>query len=47
MVALYVASLERGTGKTAVCAGIGKNLLAEGRKTSYLKPIIVKNVEIP
>ncbi len=47
MVALYVTSLERGTGKTAVCAGIGKHLLAEGRKTGYFKPIIAKNIESP
>lgn len=47
MVALYVTSLERGTGKTAVCAGIGKHLLAEGRKISYFKPIIAENAEAP
>ena len=47
MVALYVTSLERGTGKTAVCAGIGKHLLAKGQKTGYFKPIIAENLEAP
>jgi len=40
LVALYVTSLEPGSGKTAVCAGIGKHLLSEGKETGFLKPVI-------
>jgi len=39
LVALYVTSLERAAGKTALCAGIGKYLLDSGRKVGYLKPL--------
>lgn len=42
MVALYVTSLETGAGKTAVCVGVGKHLLADGRKIGFFKPIIGK-----
>ncbi len=40
MVALYVTSLERGSGKTAICAGLGKHLLNDGKKVGFFKPII-------
>ncbi|MFC2055987.1 AAA family ATPase [Chloroflexota bacterium] len=40
MVALYVTSLEKGSGKTAVCAGLGKYLLTEGKKIGFFKPVI-------
>jgi len=42
LVALYVTSLETGAGKTAVCAGLGKHLLADGKKIGFFKPIIGK-----
>ena len=45
MVALYVTSLEAGAGKTAVCAGVGKHLLADGKKLGFFKPIMAKNAE--
>jgi len=45
LVALYVTSLETGAGKTAVCAGIGKHLLADGKRIAFFKPIIAKNKE--
>ena len=45
MVALYVTSLERGAGKTAVCAGIGRHLLAAGRKIGFFKPILAESME--
>jgi BioD-like phosphotransacetylase family protein len=35
---LYVVSVEKAVGKTAVCAGLAKNLLNEGKKVGYLKP---------
>ncbi len=38
MVALYVVSVERAAGKTAICAGLGRYLLGEGKKVGYLKP---------
>jgi BioD-like phosphotransacetylase family protein len=34
---LYVVSAEEMAGKTAVCAGLARNLLNEGRKVGYLK----------
>lgn len=34
---IYVVSAEEAAGKTAVCAGLGKNLQAEGKKVGYLK----------
>ncbi|MFC2004788.1 DRTGG domain-containing protein [Chloroflexota bacterium] len=40
MVALYVTSLEKGSGKTTVCAGLGKRLLNEGKKVGFFKPVI-------
>ncbi len=46
LVALYVTSLEKGAGKTAVCTGLGKHLLASGKKIGFFKPIIAENREI-
>ena len=40
MVALYVTSSERGSGKTTICAGLGKHLLENGKKIGFFKPII-------
>lgn len=40
MVALYVTSLEKAAGKTAVGAGLGKYLLDNGKKVGFLKPLI-------
>ncbi len=47
MVALYVTSLERGSGKTTVCAGLGKHLLNKGKKISFFKPIIADSKSPP
>lgn len=38
MVALYLTSVEA-AGKTALCAGIGKKLLNDGRKVGFLAPV--------
>jgi uncharacterized protein len=35
--ALYVVAVEKGAGKTAVCAGLAVNLLNSGRKVAYEK----------
>lgn len=43
MVALYVASSEAGVGKTAICAGIGKNLLDKGKLIGFFKPTNADN----
>ena len=40
MVTLFVTSLSSGDGKTAVCAGIGRYLADQGKKTGYVRPII-------
>ena len=40
MVALYVVSSEEAVGKTAICAGLGKHFLDEGKKVGFFKPII-------
>ena len=37
MVCLYVTSAEEGSGKTAVCAGLGSHLLSSGKKVSFFK----------
>jgi len=43
VVTLYVTSLEKGIGKTAVCAGLGKHLLNDGKKVGFFKPITAGN----
>jgi len=43
LVALYVTSLERGSGKTTICAGLGKNLLSDGKRICFFKPVIAGN----
>ncbi|MFC2052255.1 DRTGG domain-containing protein [Chloroflexota bacterium] len=40
MVVLFVTSLEKGSGKTAVCAGLSRHLLNDGRKIGFFKPVI-------
>ncbi|MFC2010365.1 DRTGG domain-containing protein [Chloroflexota bacterium] len=39
MVALYVTSSGKGSGRTAVCVGLGKHLLDKGKKVGFLKPV--------
>jgi BioD-like phosphotransacetylase family protein len=39
MATLYVASTERGSGKTALCVGLGKRLQRDGFTVGYMKPI--------
>ncbi|MDP2729281.1 MAG: DRTGG domain-containing protein [Dehalococcoidales bacterium] len=41
MVALYLTSQEKGSGKTAIAAGIGKHLLGGGKEVGFFKPIII------
>jgi hypothetical protein len=36
---IYVTSLERYSGKTAICLALGKRLLSDGFKVGYLKPL--------
>lgn len=40
MTALYITSSENGSGKTALCAGLGKILTDSGKKVGYFKPIV-------
>lgn len=40
MVALYVTSSEKGSGKTTVCAGLGKTFADSGKTVGFFKPII-------
>jgi len=42
LATLYVTSLERGAGKTALCAGLGKHLLSNAKKVGFFKPSIDK-----
>ncbi len=46
MATLYATSLEEGSGRTTICAGLGKHLLADGKKIGFFKPIISKNREV-
>ena len=32
MAVLYIISLEKGMGKTTICAGLGKHLMDDGKK---------------
>ena len=41
---LYIVSTEQASGKTAVCAGLARNYLNEGKKVGYLKPHAADNV---
>ena len=47
MAALYVTSLQAGVGKTAICAGLGRHLLAKGKKVGFFKPIIADGEKPP
>ena len=47
MVALYVTSLEKGSGKTTICAGLGKHLLDDGKKIGFFKPVIADSKNPP
>jgi len=47
LVALYVTSLQGGVGKTAICAGLGKHLLGDGKKIGFFKPLIADTKEPP
>ena len=40
MVALYVTSSEKGSGKTTVCAGLAKALVDSGKTVGFFKPVI-------
>lgn len=39
MGVIYIVSAEEAAGKTTICAGLGKYLMAEGKKVGYLKPL--------
>ena len=41
MGVIYVTSLEKRMGKTAVCAGLARHLLDDGRKVGFFKPITI------
>lgn len=43
MSALYITSLQKGEGKTALCIALAKRLQNEGKKVSYLKPLIISD----
>ncbi|HBX69164.1 MAG TPA: hypothetical protein DEH25_07230 [Chloroflexi bacterium] len=42
MKSLYVTSVERYSGKTAVCLALGKHFQADGYKVGYLKPLSIQ-----
>jgi BioD-like phosphotransacetylase family protein len=39
----FIVSAEEAAGKTAICAGLGKYLVGEGKKVGYLKPLVSGN----
>ena len=42
MKSLYITSVERYSGKTAVCLALGKRFQADGYKVGYLKPLSIQ-----
>ena len=42
MTALYVTSIPAGAGKTAVCAGLGRHLVSDGKKVGFFKPLVAE-----
>jgi len=47
LATLYVTTREKGSGKTAICAGLGKLLLNQGKKPGYLKPVVTGGNNTP
>ncbi len=49
MITLYVVSSDRGSGKTAICAGLGRHLFGAGKKVGFFKLIITdgRNPPLP
>jgi len=47
LITLYVTSFSGVVGKTAVCAGVGKHLLGDGKKVGFFKPIIANGKDSP
>lgn len=41
MVTLYVMSMERFSGKTAICLGLARRLASDGHSVGYMKPIAI------
>jgi len=39
---LYVVSVEEAAGKTALCAGLTRNFMSDGKKVGYLKPQVTE-----
>jgi len=39
---IYVVSAEASAGKTAICAGLARNLMNDGKKAGYLKPQVAE-----
>jgi BioD-like phosphotransacetylase family protein len=44
---VYITSLDRGSGKTTVGAGLGKHLLDNGQKVGFFKPVIADDDNPP
>jgi BioD-like phosphotransacetylase family protein len=42
LVALYITSPSAGAGKTALCAGLGRHLLGDGKKVGFFKPLVAE-----
>lgn len=39
---IYIVSVEEAAGKTAICAGLARNLISNGKKVGYLKPQVAE-----
>ncbi|MFC2035338.1 DRTGG domain-containing protein [Chloroflexota bacterium] len=46
MIALYITGAEKGSGKTTICADLGKHLLNDGKKIGFFKPIFLNGKNI-
>jgi BioD-like phosphotransacetylase family protein len=40
MVALFIVSAQAASGKTAIAIGLGRQLLSEGKKVGFVKPVV-------
>ena len=47
MVAIYVTAIKKGAGKTMLCAGLGRQLLKDGKKVGFFKSVFATGSQPP